>query len=95
MDMNCDVWDTPYVNFENGVSRRPFVPGVQACANAVGAGVAICFGRSQTIDHKPVPIDPRNALVRQVERARAMGFEVRIGTELEFFLLDPETDNQG
>jgi len=54
-------------------------------------GVAVAFARAEGADHKPVPIDPRNALVRQVERAREMGFEVSVGTELEFYLLDPET----
>ena len=43
------------------------------------------------MDHKPVPIDPRQALVKQVERAKEMGFTVQVGTELEFYLLDPET----
>ena len=53
--------------------------------------MAVCFGRAEGMDHKPVPIDPRQALVRQVDRARDMGFEVNVGTELEFYLLDPET----
>ena len=38
-----------------------------------------------------MPIDPRNVLIRQVERATAMGYDVKVGTELEFYLLDPET----
>jgi len=38
-----------------------------------------------------VPIDPREALVRQVERAKSMGYTVNAGTELEFYLLDPQT----
>ena len=46
---------------------------------------------TETMDHQPVPIDPRNALVRQIARAKAMGFEVKVGTELEFYLLDPAT----
>ena len=54
-------------------------------------GVAVCFGRAEGMDHKPVPIDPRNILERQVERAQAMGYDVQVGTELEFYLLDPET----
>jgi glutamine synthetase len=54
-------------------------------------GVAVCFARGEGMDHKPVPIDPRNALVRQVERAKRMGFDVSTGAELEFYLLDPET----
>lgn len=34
-----------------------------------------------------VPIAPRTVLRRQVERARAMGFEVLMASELEFYLL--------
>ncbi|MDX1649001.1 MAG: glutamine synthetase family protein [Myxococcota bacterium] len=36
---------------------------------------------------RPVPVAPRSVLRRQLERARALGFEPRIGSELEFFLL--------
>nr|WP_245231198.1 glutamine synthetase family protein [Zongyanglinia huanghaiensis] len=43
------------------------------------------------MDHQPVPIDPRGALLKQVERAAAQGYQVQVGTELEFYLLDPET----
>lgn len=38
-----------------------------------------------------MPIDPRNGLVAQVKRATDMGYTVQVGTELEFYLLDPET----
>jgi len=38
--------------------------------------------------HQPVPHSPRAILKRQVERARAMGFDVMMATELEFFLFD-------
>ena len=40
LDMTCDVWDTPYVNFENGYpdmhSKRPVVtlPGCNSTASA-------------------------------------------------------------
>jgi glutamine synthetase len=54
-------------------------------------GVAVCFGRAEGMDHKPVPLDPKIVLQRQVERAQAMGIEVKVGTELEFYLLDPDT----
>ena len=55
-------------------------------------GVAVCFGRAEGMDHKPVPIDPRNVLIRQVERAsRRWVTMIQAGTELEFYLLDPET----
>ncbi|MBD9528847.1 glutamine synthetase family protein [Paracoccus sp. PAR01] len=36
--------------------------------------------------HEPVPHAPRNILRSQIERARAMGFEPMMATELEFFL---------
>lgn len=91
IDMTCDVWDTPYVNFDNGYPDMHIFPMTKPVAMPWEPGVAICMGRFEGMDHQPVPIDPRNALVRQVERANAMGFEVQVGCELEFYLLDPET----
>ncbi len=54
-------------------------------------GVWLSLGRAQDHHGGPIPIDPRQPLLRAIERAEAMGFEVRIGAELEFYLLDPET----
>ena len=36
---------------------------------------------------EPVEVAPRTILARQVERARQQGFTVKVGSELEFFLL--------
>ena len=91
IDMLCDVWDTPYVNFGNGYPDCHFFPLTKPVASPWEEGVAYCFGRAEGVDHKPVPIDPRNALIAQVERAESMGYTVNVGTELEFYLLDPET----
>lgn len=91
IDMTCDVWDTPYVNFDNGYPDMHMFPLTQPVACPWEPGVAMCLGRAEGMDHKLVPIDPRQALVRQVERAAAMGYTVQVGTELEFYLLDPET----
>jgi glutamine synthetase len=91
VDMTCDVWDTPYVNFDNGYPDMHLFPLSKPVAMPWEPGVAFCMGRTEGMDHKPVPIDPRQALVAQVERATAMGYEINIGTELEFYLLDPET----
>ena len=91
LDMTCDVWDTPYVNFDNGYPDMHMFPMTKPVALPWEPGVAYCMARAEGMDHKPVPIDPRNALVRQVERAAGMGYEARVGTELEFYLLDPET----
>ena len=91
LDMTCDVWDTPYVNFDNGYPDMHMFPLSKPVALPWEPGVAYCMGRAEGMDHKPVPIDPRNALVRQTKRAADMGYEARVGTELEFYLLDPET----
>ncbi len=46
-------------------------------------------------DGTPYSAEPRHALVRQVERARAAGFEPMGAFELEFYLVDREPDAQG
>jgi len=91
IDMTCDVWDTPYANFDTGYPDMHMFPMTAPVSVPWEPGVAISFGRAEGTDHKPVPIDPRNALVRQIERAAAMGYTVNVGAELEFYLLDPET----
>ena len=91
MDMTCDVWDTPLVNFENGFPDFHIMPAMRPVPIPWEPGVAMCFGTGLGIDHKPVPVDPRQALVRQIERAAAMGIDVQAGAELEFYLLDPQT----
>ena len=91
IDMTCDVWDTPYVSMANGYPDMHMFPLTKPVAIPWEPGVAFSLARAEGMDHKPVPIDPRNALVRQVERAAKMGFKVLVGTELEFYLLDPET----
>ena len=91
MDMTCDVWDTPLVNFENGFPDFHIMPATRPVSIPWEPGVAMCFGTGLGMDHKPVPVDPRQALVRQIERAAAMGIDVQAGAELEFYLLDPQT----
>ena len=91
IDMTCDVWDTPYVNFDNGYPDMHLFPAREAYAVPWEEGVAFCFGRFESVDHQPIPIDPRNALIKVLKRAEDMGYEVNIGAELEFYLLDPET----
>ena len=51
-------------------------------------GTALVLG--DTLDHHghPVPHSPRAILKRQVARARALGFEPMMATELEFFLFE-------
>ncbi len=91
IDMTCDVWDTPYVSFDNGFPDMHMFPLTKPVSIPWEPGVAMCMGRAEGMDHNVVPLDPRQALVRQIERARAMGYDVSCGTEVEFYLLDPET----
>ncbi len=91
VDMTCDLWETPYVNSENGYPDMHMFPMGTVYPLPWEEGVAFCLGRAEGMDHKPIPIDPRNALISVLERAAAMGYEVNIGAELEFFLLDPDT----
>ena len=92
IDMTCDVWDTPYVNFDNGYPDCHMFPVTKPVSIPWEPGVAMVFARAEGMDHKEVPIDPRNVLMRQIERASFMGFKLNVGTELEFYLLDPETN---
>src|SRR5579884_1610198 len=51
----------------------------------------ICWAR--TPDGDPYPGDPRGALVRAAAAARELGFEYRVGPEIEFFLLERDGAN--
>lgn len=91
MDMTCDVWETPVVGFANGFPDCHIFPMHPPVAVPWEPGVAMCFARAEGMDHGPLTVDPRQALLRQVERAAAMGIDLQVGTELEFYLLDPDT----
>ena len=91
MDMTCDVWETPVVGFANGFPDCHIFPMHPPVAVPWEPGVAMCFARAEGMDHGPLTVDPRQALLRQVERAAAIGIELQVGTELEFYLLDPDT----
>ncbi len=91
MDMTSDVWDTPYVNMDNGYPDMLMKPVTQPTAIPWEEGVAFCLGGAIDEAGAPIPIDPRGTLIAQLERAKAMGLEIQTGTELEFYLLDPET----
>ncbi|MCY4152231.1 MAG: glutamine synthetase family protein [Aestuariivita sp.] len=91
LDMTCDVWETPYANFDNGYPDMHIFPLATPVSLPWEPGVAVALARAESLDHAPIPIDPRNALIKQVERAQAMGYDVFVGPELEFYLLDPKT----
>ena len=91
IDMTCDVWDTPYVNMDNGYPDMHLFPITKPVSLPWEPGVALAFARAEGMDHNPVPIDPRQVLIRQLDRAEKLGVEIKVGAELEFYLLDPET----
>jgi glutamine synthetase len=51
-------------------------------------GVLSVIGAMQTKAGEPHPIDPRGATRRAEERAAALGFEARVGTEYEIYLFE-------
>lgn len=54
-----------------------------------GAVMVLCETKDE--DGQQLPVSPRDVLAKVLGKAAAMGFEVRIGFELEFYLLDPVT----
>ena len=54
-------------------------------------GVALVLGAAREKGGGPIPIDPRQPLLRAVAACREAGFEPRLAAELEFYLLDPAT----
>ena len=75
-------WQTGYGDYilKTDMSTLRRVPWLE--------GTALVLGDTLDHHHKPVPHAPRNILKRQVERARAMGFEPMMATELEFYLFE-------
>ena len=91
IDMTCDVWDTPYTNWDTCYPDVHVMPIGEVHPIPWEEGVVYSFSESVGTDHQPVAIDPRASLVRVLQKASDMGYETRIGTELEFYLLDKDT----
>ncbi|AUH65443.1 glutamine synthetase family protein [Paracoccus zhejiangensis] len=76
-------WDKGYGDY----TMRPDLATLRRLPWA--PGTALCM--VDLLDHhthQPVPHAPRSILARQVARAREMGFEPQMATELEFFLFE-------
>ncbi|MDO5640821.1 MAG: glutamine synthetase family protein [Paracoccus sp. (in: a-proteobacteria)] len=76
-------WDKGYGDYAmrpdlSTLRRLPWAPGTALCM------VDLLDHHT----HQPVPHAPRNVLAAQVARARAMGFEPMMATELEFFMFE-------
>jgi glutamine synthetase len=53
------------------------------------------FACNVTVDGEEWPYDPRTILRRQLEKARTAGYELKMGLELEYFLLHGDTNGGG
>ena len=75
-------WDTGYGDFAirpdlQTLRRIPWLPAT-----------ALVLGDCVDAHGQEIPHAPRTILKRQVERARAMGYRVHIGSELELYIFD-------
>ncbi len=91
MDVTSRLMPNSYSGRESGFPDLFIVPRGPLRPVPWEEGVWLTLGRAQHHDGSPIPIDPRQPLLNVLEKARGMGFEVQIGAELEFYLLDPET----
>ncbi len=80
-------------NDGGGDSRCWPVAGSLGFVPATGRGMVLVTMFDAT--GRPHPGDPRAALVRQIDRARALGFSPMGAMELEFYLVDRERDAEG
>jgi len=74
-------WEQGYGDF----ALRPDLATLRRIPWLAGTALVLCDVAWH--DGSPVRPSPRQVLRGQVERARALGFEPRFGSELEFFLL--------
>lgn len=83
-----DTWAVPEAGWPD-TNLVPIPETLRSVPWRPGAAMVLCDPR--TAAGEPLAVSPRAALTAQLERAAGLGFEVRIGYEVEFYLLDPET----
>jgi glutamine synthetase len=74
-------WEQGYGDF----AMRPDLESLRRIPWLEGTALVLCDVTWH--DGSPVPPSPRQVLKAQVERARSLGYEPMIGSELEFYLL--------
>jgi glutamine synthetase len=86
----CDViQDVAYTNFDTGYPDMVAVPDLDSFRPVPwhpGAASVICDCTEP--DGREVAVSTRHILKDVVARARALGYEPKVGVELEFYLLD-------
>lgn len=88
-----DVEGTGLLGDGGGDHRCWPVPGSLGLLPATGRGQVLVS--LYTLDGTPFAAEPRHALVRQADRAKAAGYQPMGALELEFYLVDRERDAQG
>lgn len=89
-----DVADALALQSDGGGDSRCWpVAGTLGFLPATGRGMVLLTMTGP--DGAPHPLDPRAALMRQIDRARSMGFAPMGAMELEFYLIHPEPDATG
>lgn len=83
-----DTWSLPSDGWPD-THLWPIDETLRAVPWRPGAALVLCAPRTAGGD--PIAVSPRAALARQLDRARGLGFEVRTGFEVEFYLLDAQT----
>jgi len=76
-------WEAGYGDYV----MKPDLSTLRRAAWTPGVALVLC----DILDHhshEPVPHAPRSMLKRQIDRAKAMGYDVFMATELEFFLFE-------
>ena len=86
---DADVWGGPDSGWSD-ISAVPIPGSLRPVPWRPGAAFVLCEARMLGTGD-PVPVDPRAALARVVERAAEAGYAVEVGCELEFYLLDAAT----
>ncbi len=81
------VAETTFAGFHTGWHDVVLHPDLRTLRPYPAAErTAVVMADVHTDDGEPVELAPRWMLTRQVERARAAGFDVLLGSELEFYL---------
>jgi glutamine synthetase len=89
--------DSPFAGAQTGYHDVRLLPDLETLRPYPGVpGTAICLSDVVGDGGTEVPYAPRTVLNRQVAAARHAGFDVRIATELEFYLFhnDPREARQ-
>jgi glutamine synthetase len=89
VDMDMDpVPGYAMANWESGYGDFDMIPDFNTLRKIPWLeGTALVLSDVAWHDRSPVKPSPRQVLRAQIERAKAMGFEPMVGTELEFYLM--------